>query len=134
MNTVYEAKIESTPKIYRQKWIRSQEGWIAGVCEGLGQSFNVSPNLLRLVWLVSIFAFGTGLFFYFLLAITLPSEKNPHPEAPQMLGVCSRISQSSGLEVGLVRFLALLSAFSSFGITIIFYFILHLTLPSLQKN
>lgn len=50
----------------------------AGVCGGLGEYFNVDATLIRLVWALAVFVGGTGLFFYILAIIIMPSD----PSAP----------------------------------------------------
>ena len=37
---------------------------IAGVCAGLAKYFNVDPTLVRVLWIISAFALGTGVFAY----------------------------------------------------------------------
>ena len=128
MDTVFDVKSKTQVQLNAHKWMRSEDGVIAGVCEGLGQGFDISPNVLRIGWVISILFFGTGIFAYLLLAIALPREGGESPYADRVLGVCSRISLRSGLEVGLVRFLALLFALTSLGLALIIYFILHFVL------
>ena len=120
----------------QRRWTRSRDGWLAGVCEGLGQNFGIEPWLLRTIWIFSVLFFGLGLIFYVALAISLPKEDQP--EAERILGVCYRIHLRTNLDLGLVRFLALLSALSSLGATIVGYIVLHFVLsenpPVHHKN
>lgn len=48
----------------------------AGVCGGIAQYFNVDPTLIRLLWVISMFAAGTGLLAYIIAAIIIPEEPN----------------------------------------------------------
>ncbi len=57
-------------KLYRSETDKK----IAGVCGGLGQYFGVDSTIVRLLWIVSIFAFGTGLFIYIIAAIIMPRQ------------------------------------------------------------
>lgn len=119
--------IDVTPR--SPHWVRSSDGWIAGVCDGLGESFDINPNWLRLGWIIALFCFGTGLLIYIMLAIALPTrEKFDSSHEGRIWGVCSRISDRTNLEVGLVRFLALFLLFVSFGAAVIGYVILHFVL------
>jgi phage shock protein PspC (stress-responsive transcriptional regulator) len=44
-----------------KRLVRSTKGqWVAGVCAGLGESFNVDPNLVRLVFAVLTIFGGAG--------------------------------------------------------------------------
>ena len=128
MNTShFETRQYSTHRPLR--WVRSNSGWLAGVCAGLGQSFSISPLILRVLWIFSILAFGTGVFVYILLIFALPKEDQVHlAQNEKLLGVCTRLSNKLHIEVGLVRFAALLLLFASFGLTIILYFVLYFVL------
>lgn len=119
----------------RQKWTRSQDGWIAGVCEGLGRSFGVEPNLLRVIWVIAIFIFGTGLILYPILAFTLPREDrlNAYSET-KILGVCYKIAQRTGVELGLVRLLGVISMLASLGMTLLIYLVLYFTMPPTYRD
>jgi phage shock protein PspC (stress-responsive transcriptional regulator) len=47
---------------------------LAGVCGGLAAYFGFSSTLVRLVWAISVFVFGTGLLAYIIAAIVMPLE------------------------------------------------------------
>jgi phage shock protein PspC (stress-responsive transcriptional regulator) len=47
---------------------------IAGVCGGLGDYLGVDPVIVRLLWAVSIFGYGTGLLLYVIAWILIPEE------------------------------------------------------------
>ena len=47
---------------------------IAGVCAGLAKYFNVDPTLVRVLWIISAFALGTGVFAYALCWYIMPEE------------------------------------------------------------
>ena len=118
-----------------KKWKRSVNGWFGGVCEGLGESFGIEANLLRILWLASVFIFGTGLLVYIVLALTLPREDqfmSYHED--KIIGVCKRIAEQTGLELGFVRLLAVVSFIASAGTASLLYIILHFALPKpMQK-
>ena len=48
---------------------------IAGVCGGLGEYFNIDPTLIRILWLVCIFAGGAGFLAYILAWIIMPKNR-----------------------------------------------------------
>jgi phage shock protein PspC (stress-responsive transcriptional regulator) len=112
------------------RWVRSTDGWFAGVCQGMARHFSVEPWIVRGLWLVSIFWFGTGLFLYICLAICLPREdKIDEAMNKKLLGVCRKIAFKYDFEVGIVRLLFVLLAFSSFGLAIFFYLVMGLVMP-----
>lgn len=46
-----------------------------GVCGGLGEYFNVDPTLIRLLWILLICSFGTGIIAYIIAAIIIPIDR-----------------------------------------------------------
>lgn len=58
-------------KIYRSQTNRR----ISGVCGGLGEYFNIDPNIIRLFWLlVSISTGGGGILAYIVCTIIIPED------------------------------------------------------------
>src|SRR5207237_353959 len=45
---------------------------IAGVCAGLADYFDMDPTMIRLLWLIAVLCFGTGLLAYVILWMVLP--------------------------------------------------------------
>ena len=45
---------------------------IAGVCAGLADYFDMDPTIIRVLWLLAVLCFGTGLLAYVILWIVLP--------------------------------------------------------------
>jgi len=45
---------------------------IGGVCGGVAEFLDADPSIIRIIWLVSILVFGSGLFLYLLLWFILP--------------------------------------------------------------
>jgi phage shock protein PspC (stress-responsive transcriptional regulator) len=48
--------------------------WIAGVCSGLARRFGLSPNVVRLIFVISCLLPGPQFLLYLLLWIVLPQE------------------------------------------------------------
>lgn len=59
-------------KLYRSK----VDSMICGVCGGLGEYFDIDSTIVRLVAIVLIFGWGSGLLAYLVAAIIIP--KNPY--------------------------------------------------------
>jgi phage shock protein C len=53
----------------------SNEGWVGGVCAGIGETYNIDANVVRLIFLACILLGGFGLFLYILLWIIMPNKK-----------------------------------------------------------
>ena len=45
-----------------------------GVCSGLANYFDMDPTVMRLIFLVALLVFGTGLLLYIILAIVMPDK------------------------------------------------------------
>ncbi|MFZ5999422.1 MAG: PspC domain-containing protein [Bacteroidota bacterium] len=45
-----------------------------GVCSGLANYFDMDPTVMRIIFLVGFFCFGTGLLLYLVLAVAMPSR------------------------------------------------------------
>ena len=49
--------------------------WIAGVCGGLGEYFNIDSTIIRLVWAVgTVFSMGFGIILYIIFWIVIPEK------------------------------------------------------------
>ncbi len=48
---------------------------IGGVCGGVAEFLDADPSVIRIIWLVSVLFFGTGLMLYLLLWFILPLEE-----------------------------------------------------------
>ena len=118
-----------------KRWVRSSDGWVFGVFEGLGERFEVEPNLLRVIWFLSVFLFGSGIFLYLLLSMVLPREdKLDRYEESKVLGVCLKLSRNYGVDPGLVRLITVMSFFASFGLSLIAYVALFIFLPENRER
>ncbi len=103
-------------------WVRSDRGVFAGICHEIGQRTKTDPLLIRLIWLFSLFFFGTGLLVYIYLWLALPRRDELSTALDRkILGVCANIAKRSGHEVGLVRLAALVIATVTFGMTFLVY-------------
>lgn len=59
-----------------QKRLVKKDKKIAGVCGGLGYYFDIDPTIIRILFLVAVLMFGTGLLLYIILAIAIPEENS----------------------------------------------------------
>jgi phage shock protein C len=62
--------------------------YIAGVCGGVAEYFNVDPVVVRVIWFFSIFVHGIGIFAYIAAWIIVPENRQaivtpPAPRAPK---------------------------------------------------
>jgi phage shock protein PspC (stress-responsive transcriptional regulator) len=59
----------------RRRLVRPRDDrWIGGVCAGLGRRFGVSPNLVRLLFVVSTILPGPQFIIYIALWLLIPNE------------------------------------------------------------
>jgi len=47
---------------------------ICGVCGGIAEYLNIDPSLVRIGWVLLMFAAGTGVLAYIIAAIILPEK------------------------------------------------------------
>ena len=45
---------------------------LAGVCGGIAEYLNMDSTVVRLIWILSAFAIGTGLLAYIICALVMP--------------------------------------------------------------
>ncbi|MCL1949173.1 MAG: PspC domain-containing protein [Turicibacter sp.] len=57
-------------RLYRNK----RQGSIGGVCHGIADYFGIDPTLVRLLWAVAFFVFGSGFLAYIIAWIVIPEE------------------------------------------------------------
>lgn len=49
---------------------------IGGVCGGLADFFNIDVTIIRIIWLVALLCYGSGLLLYIILWIAVPRQNN----------------------------------------------------------
>ncbi|MAQ48084.1 MAG: PspC domain-containing protein [Flavobacteriales bacterium] len=59
-------------KLYRN----TKEGMIFGVCAGLGDYLNIDAAFIRIIWLLTVICYGTGLLAYLLAALLIIPAKS----------------------------------------------------------
>ncbi len=47
---------------------------LCGVCGGIGEYFNIDPTIVRLLWLLLICGWGSGLLIYLIAAVIIPDS------------------------------------------------------------
>ena len=57
-------------KLYRSRTNKI----LGGVCGGLAEYFNIDPVLVRILWVLFIFAFGTGILAYLIAWLIIPKK------------------------------------------------------------
>jgi phage shock protein PspC (stress-responsive transcriptional regulator) len=116
---------------------------LAGVCSGIGYTFNFNPLWLRLLFiLVTIYFFPWTIVVYFLAAIIIPKENVAFDEIKYkkftriknhkiLGGVCTGIQDYLKIDVVLIRliFIALIPAY---GIGIILYAAMWIISPIIE--
>lgn len=45
-----------------------------GVCSGLANYFDMDPTIVRVLFLVALVGFGTGLLLYIIMAVIMPDK------------------------------------------------------------
>lgn len=114
----------------KYRWVRSSDGAIAGVCKGLGLALGIETWMVRIVWLVAVLWFGSGIFLYLILSVSLPrADRLDQALSRKLLGVCARIAIRYQLEVGVVRTGFVFLALFTFGAAILVYGLCYFLVP-----
>ena len=53
---------------------------VAGVCGGIAEYLGVDPTIIRLVWALMIFGWGSGVLAYIVCALIFPEEQDTAEE------------------------------------------------------
>ncbi|MBN1474403.1 MAG: PspC domain-containing protein [Syntrophaceae bacterium] len=70
-----------TEKNWLQTFTRSSgDYWIGGVCGGLGEHTPIPSWAWRLIFVLLVIIFGTGLLIYILMWIFVPPKSEPKDE------------------------------------------------------
>jgi phage shock protein PspC (stress-responsive transcriptional regulator) len=70
---------ESGPRRLKRSLVNRH---IAGVCGGIAEYFNIDPLIVRLLWIVSFFIQGIGLFAYIAAWIIIPENRQQAAVSP----------------------------------------------------
>ncbi|MGN0093006.1 MAG: PspC domain-containing protein [Methanobrevibacter sp.] len=57
-------------KLYRSR----DDKFLAGVCGGLADYFNMDSNLIRILWIILILFKGAGILVYLIAWLIIPEE------------------------------------------------------------
>ncbi len=57
-------------KLYKSQ----QDRKLCGVCGGIGEYLEIDSTIIRLLWLILIVFFGTGILAYIIAAIIMPNQ------------------------------------------------------------
>ncbi len=57
-------------RIYRSR----DNQMICGVCSGIAKYFNIDPTIVRILFLITLFTWGSGVLIYIICSIVIPVE------------------------------------------------------------
>ncbi|WII72519.1 PspC domain-containing protein [Bdellovibrio sp. 22V] len=116
------------------RWTRAADGALAGVCKGLGNALGIETWILRVIWLVAVLWFGSGVLLYLILWACLPRvDRLDQALDGKVLGVCARIAKRYRIEVGLVRTGFVILALVTFGVALLGYGLCYFMIPKDQE-
>ena len=58
----------------KKKFMRSSNGMLGGVCEGIANYTVIDPTVIRVAWVVGSWFYGIGIVLYLALWIVAPCE------------------------------------------------------------
>ena len=65
---------EYESQIMTLEWARARDGWLSGICLCLARRLKIPVAMVRIGWILAVFLLGSGLFSYFIFAVSLPLE------------------------------------------------------------
>ena len=110
---------QTTSSTHRRLYRDENDKVLGGVCSGLANYFDIDPIIIRIAFLIILFAFGTGLLAYIILWVVVPSTSTTEiggtrkrlfrdPDNKLIAGVCSGLSNYFGISTWIPRLLFLL--------------------------
>jgi len=58
-----------------KKLMKSKNKKIWGVCGGIAEYFGMDPTVVRIIWVVLVLCFGTGILAYLIAALIMPKAE-----------------------------------------------------------
>ena len=58
----------------KKMFMRSSNGMLGGVCEGIANYFGIDPTLVRVAWVVGSWFYGIGVLLYIVLWLITPCD------------------------------------------------------------
>jgi phage shock protein PspC (stress-responsive transcriptional regulator) len=130
-------------KLYRNPTNQS----LGGVCSGIGYYLNVDSSIVRLVFVIASFFFGTSVFIYLLLWFFVPKASNVleakvlvdfeinnpnkllrNEQTKVIAGVCAGLGIHLGIPIWVIRLLFVIGIFV-FGFSFLGYLLAWLIIP-----
>lgn len=130
-------------KLYRNPTNQS----LGGVCSGIGYYLNVDSSIVRLVFVIASFFFGTSVFIYLLLWFFVPKASNVleakvlvdfeinnpnkllrNEQTKVIAGVCAGLGIHLGIPIWVIRLLFVIGVFV-FGFSFLGYLLAWLIIP-----
>ncbi len=85
---------DGTKKLHRSK----DDRWLAGVCGGIAEYFNVDGTLIRILFVLFGFAVGGGILIYIILWIIMPEAADDVSDAGTIEDQKSEENDAAGSE------------------------------------
>jgi len=70
----YSNRAKQGREPYSRLYRNTRDKVLGGVCSGLGEYWETDPILIRLLFIVLFFGFGTGLLLYIIMWIVIPKK------------------------------------------------------------
>ena len=58
----------------KKLYLSDNDKKLFGVCGGIAEYFNIDSTLVRVGYILLVFAFGTGILAYFICALCMPKK------------------------------------------------------------
>lgn len=79
-------------RLYRSKTDKK----LCGVCAGVADYFGIDPTIVRVIWALLAFFYGTSILLYVIMALVVPEQ----PAGGGVIDVDSEVREPSSSSVG----------------------------------
>ncbi len=76
-----ESRVPPPPPSVRRLYKIREGAMLAGVCNGLGAYFGIDPTIVRLLFVLLVLLWGTGIVVYLILMVVIPSAETDAEKA-----------------------------------------------------
>ena len=72
ISTFNDYNYQTQKNMSKKRLVRSQNKVIAGVAGGVADYLDIDPTVIRIIWLICVFAGGTGVLAYLIFWLLMP--------------------------------------------------------------
>ncbi len=67
--------------------LSNSHDWLGGVCAGLAYAIGIPIWIVRVIWIFTVWYYGTGIFVYIVLTLVVDEWKEDPPDFEERIGL-----------------------------------------------